>query len=93
MVAEEFKSNQPFRAPEEYDVYSKALEDPKKGLPKTMKAKAEKYDRMGNPVKDSFGGAKLEQFKQRDVQVIRDLAYVKKERKREVEAFENELIA
>jgi hypothetical protein len=36
-------------------VYSKALEEPKKGLPRTMKKAEEKYDRMGNPNKQSFG--------------------------------------
>ena len=93
MVAEEFKSNQPFRAPEEYDVYSKALEDPKKGLSKKMKAKAEKFDRMGNPVKDSFGGQKLAEFKQQDVEEVKNLAREKTTRRREIQEFEDELIA
>ena len=30
MIKDEFKSNQPFRAPEEYDVYNKEKEAPKK---------------------------------------------------------------
>ena len=48
MVKEEFKSNQPFRNPEEYDVYSKEREAPKKFY---VKSDARRGDALSKDMK------------------------------------------
>ena len=56
MIKEEFKENQTFRYPEEYDLYHEADEAPKKLLPKGAKA-------AGLQHKDYSAGARdLEAF-------------------------------
>ena len=95
MVQEEFKSNQPFRNPAEYDVFKKCDEVPKATIDRAVADKGKKEDKMvmrGGAAKVPYGEQLLARFKEEDISVMQGENRAKTTNKREIVSFEDELI-
>ena len=87
MVKEEFKENQPFRYPEEYDVYKQSDEKPMKLLPQEKGKRG-----LRQPDYDA-GARSLEAFKRRDGQADTEARATQVVERRTALAFERAMIA